>query len=148
MDALLLEYGERQEKEKELEQAKKEIRVMKRKRKALMEREERITDAINSGNMDSELNTRLPLSVISSDSSQRISQKNIQKFSQEEVARLQRLAKLKLKLKATAMCLGITCVRDEANDEVNVDDLTVFVLLLRTYYPINDWQALGSHSTL
>ena len=121
---------------------------MKRKRKALMEREERITDAINSGNMDSDLDTRLPLSVISSDSSQRISQKNIQKFSQEEVARLQRLAKLKLKLKATAMCLGITCVRDEANDEVDVDDLTVFVLLLRTNYPINDWQALGLHSTI
>ena len=116
MDALLLEYGERQEKEKELEKAKKEIRVMKRKRKALMEREERITDAINSGNMDSDLDTRLPLSVISNDSSQRINQKNIQKFSQEEVARLQRLAKLKLKLKATAMCLGImSTIRNKSN---------------------------------
>jgi len=113
-----LEYGEKQEKEKELEQAKKEIRVMKRKRKALMEREERITEAINSGNMEKDLDTRLPLSVISSDSAQRQSQKNIQKFSQEDVARLQRLAKLKLKLKATAMCLGITCIRDETNDEV------------------------------
>jgi len=118
MDALLLEYGEKQEKEKKLEDAKKEIRVMKRKRKALMEREERITEAINSGNMEKDLDTRLPLSVISSDSAQRQSQKNIQKFSQEDVARLQRLAKLKLKLKATAMCLGITCIRDEANDEV------------------------------
>ena len=117
MEGILLELDARQRKEEDIENIKKEVRLQKRKRQALLEREIRVRNDVNTGQECSVSNYRLPLSVTSRENHGTSSSSNIPNYTEDQVDQLRRLCQLKMKLKATAMCHGVTCIRDEDNDE-------------------------------
>ena len=112
MDKILLELDSKQEKEREISSMRQDIKALKRKRQALADRDARLRSNINSGTELPAADTRLPLSVVSTN---REPAPGI--ISDSDVQELKRIAALKLKLKTTAICQGITSIRDEANDE-------------------------------
>ena len=114
MNNILLELDEKQEKEREISKTIKDIKALKRKRNVLVTRDAKVRSNVNAGEELETSDLRLPLSVVSPNSRQR-SQPEL--LSQPEIAQLKRNAELKMRLKATAMCQGVTCMRDEANDE-------------------------------
>ena len=71
-----------------------------------------VTDNVSSYQSVSPADTRLPLSVVSTNT-----EPTPGIISDSDVQELKRIVALKLKLKTTAICQGITSIRDEANDE-------------------------------
>ena len=114
MEGILLEFDAEQRKEADIENIKKEVKLQKRKRQALLDREIRVCNDVNTGQEGSVSNYRLPLSVISRNDQ---GSSKVPNYTEDQVDQLRRLCQLKMKLKATAMCHGVTCIRDEANDE-------------------------------
>jgi len=109
---VLMEYEEENRKEKGLEKLKQDVKLLKRKRDALLDREVKIRRDLNSGNLDSSSSYKLPLSVLSP---QNLSQR--QAFpNEDDVERLKNIAKVKQKLQAYAICHGVTSTRVE-NEE-------------------------------
>ena len=114
MNNILLELDEKQEKEREISKTIKDIKALKRKRNALVTRDAKVMSNVNAGNDLETSDLRLPLSVVSPNSRHG---PQAEQLSQPEIAQLKRNTDLKMRLKATAMCQGVTCMRDEANDE-------------------------------
>ena len=114
MDEALLAFDEKLKKEKDLQNVKKEVRLLKRKRQALVDRENRIQEDLSKGQLGPVSSYKLPLSVISQST---INSAASASLSEEDVRRLQHTAKIKQKLQAVAICYGVTSFRDESEDE-------------------------------
>ena len=114
MEGILLEFDAKQRKEEDIENIKKEVKLQKRKRQALLEREIKVRNDVNLGNECSSSSYRLPLSVLSREDQ---TSSNVPNYTEDQVDQLRRLCQLKMRLKATAICHGVTCIRDEASDE-------------------------------
>ena len=117
MDAVLLALNEKQVKEKEMKDLKKDVRILKRTRQVLTDRENKIRSDINRGEFRPISSYKLPLAV-----SQAENKKAAISLSEEEMQTLKRTANIKHKLQAVAICYGVTSVRDETEDE------TVFMM--------------------
>ena len=112
MESILLQFDATMKKDREAEKDKKDVKMLKRKRQALLERETKVTGDINTGEVAEARSYRLPLAVLQQPGARRG-----QVLSQPQVERLRSVAGLKQKLAASAICHGVTCVRDEASDE-------------------------------
>ena len=112
MDAVLLALNEKQVKEKEMKDLKKDVRILKRTRQVLTNRENKIRSDINRGEFGPISSYKLPLSV-----SQAESKKAATSLTEVDIQTLKRTANIKQKLQAVAICYGITSIKDEAEDE-------------------------------
>ena len=117
MDEALLALNKQQVKEREVKDLKKDVRILKRRRQALTDRENRIQEDINRGELDPVASYKLPLTL-----SQAANKKAATSLSEEEILTLKRTANIKQKLQAVAICYGVTSIRDGAEDE------TVFMM--------------------
>ena len=117
MDEALLALNKEQVKEREMKDLRKDVRILKRRRQALTERENKIQDDINRGELGPLSSYKLPLRV-----SQAANKKAATSLSEAEIQTLKRTANIKQKLQAVAICYGVTSIRDEAEDE------TVFMM--------------------
>ena len=117
MDEALLALNKEQVREREVKDLKKDVRILKRRRQALTDRENRIQEDINRGEFGPASSYKLPLTV-----SQAANKKATSSLSEEEIQTLKRTASIKQKLQAVAICYGVTSIRDEAEDE------TVFMM--------------------
>ena len=61
---ILMDFDAKSNKEKNLEKLKQDVKSLKRKRDAMMDREVKIRNDLNSGTIQSAANYRLPLSVL------------------------------------------------------------------------------------
>jgi len=116
MDEALLAWNEKNKKEKEVQNVKKEVRILMRKRLALINRENKMKEDINNGKFGPPSSYRLPLSVISQ-SSNKSGASNSASLSDDDIRSLKQTAKIKQKLQAVAICYGVTSTKDEAEDE-------------------------------
>ena len=109
MDTALLALHEKIKKEKEIGKVKKDVRMLKRKNEALTNRDQKIREDINRGELGPLSSYRLPLSVISNSPKKSI--------SEEDIRRLKQTASIKQKLKGVAICYGVTSFREKTDDE-------------------------------
>ena len=117
MDEALLALNKEQVREEKMKDMKKDVRILKRRRQALADRENKIKEDINRGEFGPFSSYKLPLAV-----SQAENKKATISLSEEEMQTLKRTANIKHKLQAVAICYGVTSVRDETEDE------TVFMM--------------------
>ena len=118
MDEALLALNKEQVREKEMKDLKKNVRVLKRRRQALTDRENKIQEDINRGEFGPFSSYKLPLAVSQAENKKAATTA----LSEEEIETLRRTAVTKQKLQAVAICYGVTSIRDEAEDE------TVFMM--------------------
>ena len=116
MESVLLEFDANLQKDRDIEKVKKDVKLLKRKRQALQERENKVTGDINTGQVAEARTYRLPLSVLSQAQSHRG-----QVLSQPQVQRLRSVAGLKQRLAASAICTGVTCVREAEESKYMFD---------------------------
>ena len=117
MDEALLALNKEQVREKKMKDLKKDVRILKRRRQALTDRENKIQEDINRGDFGPFSSYKLPLAV-----SQSEKKKAATSLSEEEIQTLRRTANIKQKLQAVAICYGVTSTRDQTEDE------TVFMM--------------------
>ena len=108
MESVLLEFDANLKKDRDIEKVKKDVKLLKRKRHALQERENKVTGDINTGQVREARTYRLPLSVLPQPGGQR----GQPGLSQPQLQRLRTVAGLKQRLAASAICTGVTCIRD------------------------------------
>ena len=116
MESILLEFDATMKKDREAEKDKKDVKMLKRKRQALLERETKVTGDINTGEVAEARSYRLPLAVLQQPGARRG-----QVLSQPQVERLRSVAGLKQKLAASAICHGVTCVREAEESKYMFD---------------------------
>ena len=116
MESVLLEFDANLQKDRDIEKIKKDVKLLKRKRQALQERENKVTGDINTGQVAEARTYRLPLSVLSQAQGHRG-----QVLSQPQVQRLRSVAGLKQRLAASAICTGVTCVREAEESKYMFD---------------------------
>jgi len=116
MESVLLEFDANLQKDRDIEKIKKDVKLLKRKRQALQERENKVTGDINKGQVAEARTYRLPLSVLSQAQGHRV-----QVLSQPQVQRLRSVAGLKQRLAASAICTGVTCVREAEESKYMFD---------------------------
>ena len=116
MESILLQFDATMKKDREAEKDKKDVKMLKRKRQALLERETKVTGDINTGEVAEARSYRLPLAVLQQPGARRG-----QVLSQPQVERLRSVAGLKQKLAASAICHGVTCVREAEESKYMFD---------------------------
>ena len=94
MESVLLEFDANLKKDRDIEKVKKDVKLLKRKRHALQERENKVTGDINTGQVREARSYRLPLSVLPQPGGQR---------SQPQLQRLRSVADLKQRLAASGL---------------------------------------------
>jgi len=104
---VLMEFEEKSSKTKQLEVLKNDVKLLKRKRTALLQREVQFRSDINAGSMKSPDGYKLPLSVV-----QPVVQGQVL-TSDSDVTRLKTIALAKQKLQVHAFCNGVTSFRDD-----------------------------------
>eukprot|EP00092_Neocalanus_flemingeri_P036758 GFUD01040018.1.p1 GENE.GFUD01040018.1~~GFUD01040018.1.p1 ORF type:complete len:306 (-),score=87.80 GFUD01040018.1:77-946(-) len=106
---ILMDFDAKSQKEKNLEKLKQDVKSLKRKRDAMLDREIKIRDDLNSGTVQNASVYRLPVAVLPP---QNLSQRQVLP-SDAEVQRLRNIAKTKQKLQAHALCHGVTSLRED-----------------------------------
>ena len=112
MESVLLEFDANLKKDRDIEKVKKDVKLLKRKRQALQERENKVTGDINTGQVAEARSYRLPLSVLPQSAHAPSGQRGQPVLTQPQVQRLRSVAGLKQRLAASAICTGVTCVRE------------------------------------
>ena len=112
----MLEFDAKLQKDRDIEKVKRDVKLLKRKRQALQERENKVIGDINTGQVAEARSYRLPLSVLPQAQSHRG-----QVLSQPQVQRLRSVAGLKQRLAASAICTGVTCVREAEESKYMFD---------------------------
>ena len=112
MESVLLEFDANLKKDRDIEKVKKDVKLLKRKRQALQERENKVTGDINTGQVAEARSYRLPLSVLPQSAHAQSGQRGQPVLTQPQVQRLRSVAGLKQRLAASAICTGVTCVRE------------------------------------
>eukprot|EP00092_Neocalanus_flemingeri_P103460 GFUD01132414.1.p1 GENE.GFUD01132414.1~~GFUD01132414.1.p1 ORF type:complete len:291 (-),score=78.79 GFUD01132414.1:151-1023(-) len=115
---ILMEFDAKSQKEKNFEKLKQDVKSLKRKRDAMLERETSIRNDLNSGNIQSAATYRLPLAVRPP---QNLSHRQVLP-SDAELQRLRNIAKAKQKLQVHALCHGVTSLRGDDNETKFVFD--------------------------
>jgi hypothetical protein len=106
---ILMEFDAKNKKEKEFEELKQGVKTLKRRRDAMLERETKIREDLNSGVVGNSSNYRLPLAVLPAPNHS----KSQEPPSDLDIARLRRVAQMKRKLQAHAICNGVTSFKDK-----------------------------------
>jgi len=106
---VLMDFDAKSKKEKNCEKLKQDVKSLKRKRDAMLEREIKIRDDLNSGSVQDASNYRLPLAVLPP---KNLSQRQVLP-SEADITRLKSIAQTKQKLQAHAICNGVTSFRDK-----------------------------------
>jgi len=114
---VLMEFEASNRKERNFEKLKQDVKYLKRKRDAMVERENKIRDDLNSGNVGNSSEYRLPLSVLPHPS---VSQNQVLP-SELDIARLKRIAQNKRKLQIHAMCSGVTSFKNSDETKFSFD---------------------------
>eukprot|EP00092_Neocalanus_flemingeri_P056583 GFUD01067098.1.p1 GENE.GFUD01067098.1~~GFUD01067098.1.p1 ORF type:complete len:291 (-),score=71.71 GFUD01067098.1:193-1065(-) len=109
---ILMDFDAKSKKESNLEKLKQDVKSLKRKRDAMLDREIKIRNDLNSGTVQNAATYRLPLAVLPP---QNLSQRQVLP-SEAEVQRLKNIARIKQKLQAHALCHGVTSLRGENNE--------------------------------
>jgi len=109
-----MQYNKKKKEEKSLEDLKKNVKLLKRKRDALEERENRLRDDINSGSVREASSYRLPLSVTETDPSSRPASPLV------DVRFLLETARSKQNLQCHAITTGITAWKSENSSDPEV----------------------------
>ena len=117
MDEALLALNKEQVREKEMRDLKKNVRVLKRRRQALTDRENKIQEDINRGDFGPFSSYKLPLAVSQAENKKTA----VTALSEEEIETLRRTAVTKQKLQAVAICYGVTSIRDEGENVFMMD---------------------------
>ena len=117
MDEALLALNKEQVREKEMKDLKKNVRVLKRRRQALTDRENKIQEDINRGEFGQFSSYKLPLAVSHAENKKA----STASLSEEEIETLRRTAVTKQKLQAVAICYGVTSIRDEGETVFMMD---------------------------
>jgi len=104
-----MEFDAKNKKEKEFEELKQGVKILKRRRDAMLERETKIREDLNAGVVGNSSKYRLPLAVLPPPNHY----KSQEPPSDLDVARLRRVAQTKRKLQAHAICSGVTSFKDK-----------------------------------
>jgi len=114
---VLMEFEAGSRKEKDFDKLKQEVKYMKRKRDAMVDREQKIRDDVNAGTVGNTSKYRLPLSVLPAPN---VSQNQVL-FSELDITRMRRIAQTKRKLQVHAMCSGVTSFKSKDETKFTFD---------------------------
>lgn len=114
---VLMEFEAGSRKENEFDKLKQEVKYLKRKRDAMLDREQKIRNDVNAGNVGNTSKYRLPLSVMPAPN---VSQNQVL-LSELDVTRMRRIAQTKRKLQVHAMCNGVTSFKSKDETKFTFD---------------------------